>query len=217
MRTKFLMLYLVIFSILAPFAIAAKVHGTIYSPYLEKLDNTIVEVNTQPKQTIVSADGAYSFNLPKGDYVIAAKYTDGDKYSIKENITITTEGDFNLDLILFPDFSEDEEIAADEVSIPEFIGVSSVWTYVLIAWVIVVVVIIYMMRSAKKLGVDLDEESDNIIKFIKESGGRITQKDIRKKFPWSEAKISLIIADLEDKKVIKKIKKGRTNIIILER
>ena len=43
---------------------------------------------------------------------------------------------------------------------------------------------------------------------------RITQKEIRKNMNMSEAKISLIITDLEDRGLVKRIKRGRGNIII---
>lgn len=217
MKRNILISILLVFAILAPSVLAAEVHGSIFSPYLEKLDKVIVEVNSQPKQTVVSSDGTYSFNLPQGDYIISAVYDEKDKYAIKENITITNDGEFNLDLVLFPDISEDE-VPEDSIDIPEELtSLSSIWVYVLIAWLVLIFVILYLMKSAKKLGSDLDEELDEIVQFIKKSGGRVNQKDIRKRFTWSEAKISLIITELEDKKVIKKIKKGRTNVIILER
>ena len=43
---------------------------------------------------------------------------------------------------------------------------------------------------------------------------RVTQKEITKEFGHSKAKVSLIIADLEDKGHIRKIKKGRGNILV---
>ena len=58
---------------------------------------------------------------------------------------------------------------------------------------------------------------DALIKIIKQEGGRATQKDIRKNMPLSEAKISLMIAELQHKGTIEKIKKGRGNIIILKK
>jgi uncharacterized membrane protein len=58
---------------------------------------------------------------------------------------------------------------------------------------------------------------DQIIDYIKSEQGRTTQKEIRKKFPMSEAKISLIIKELEAKQVVQKIKKGKGNIIILRK
>lgn len=57
--------------------------------------------------------------------------------------------------------------------------------------------------------------AEQITEFIKEEHGRVNQKDIRKQFPMSEAKISLIIKELEAKGFVQKIKKGKGNIIIL--
>jgi len=62
--------------------------------------------------------------------------------------------------------------------------------------------------------ITLSKELQDILSFIDKEGGRTTQKDIRKNFPQSEAKISLMIAELEEKGLIKRIKKGRGNIII---
>ncbi|HLD88847.1 MAG TPA: hypothetical protein VI894_01435 [Candidatus Nanoarchaeia archaeon] len=67
----------------------------------------------------------------------------------------------------------------------------------------------------KKLG--LDQYENKIMEILERCEGRTTQKDIRKEIPLSEAKISLVLSDLEAKKLIKKIKKGRGNIIILEK
>jgi len=53
--------------------------------------------------------------------------------------------------------------------------------------------------------------------IIKKEDGRTTQKEIRKQLPLSEAKVSLIITELEEKGVVKKIKKGRGNVIILNK
>ena len=60
-----------------------------------------------------------------------------------------------------------------------------------------------------------DDSLQKIVTFMKQQDGRTTQKELRKQFPFSEAKMSLLIADLEQQKKIKKIKKGRGNILIL--
>ena len=62
-----------------------------------------------------------------------------------------------------------------------------------------------------------EDDLEQMVKIIKKEGGRTTQKDIRKQIPLSEAKISLMIAELEHKGAIEKIKKGRGNIIILKK
>ncbi|MFC1769333.1 helix-turn-helix transcriptional regulator, partial [Nanoarchaeota archaeon] len=62
------------------------------------------------------------------------------------------------------------------------------------------------------------EKRFNIAKEkFKKEGGRTTQKDIRKNFPQSEAKVSLMVTDLEHKGYLEKIKKGRGNVIILKK
>ncbi len=63
---------------------------------------------------------------------------------------------------------------------------------------------------------DYSGDLEGVLSAIKEEGGRTTQKDIRKKIPLSEAKISLMISELEAKGKLQKIKKGRGNIIILK-
>ena len=57
---------------------------------------------------------------------------------------------------------------------------------------------------------------EKILSIIKKEGGRATQKEIRKQMPLSEAKVSLIIAQLEHEGKVTKIKKGRGNIICLK-
>ncbi len=69
-------------------------------------------------------------------------------------------------------------------------------------------------KIAEKL--DSGKDLDALMSFIRKEDGRTTQKDIRRQFPLSEAKISLMIAELEDKGLIKKIKQGRGNIIVLK-
>jgi uncharacterized membrane protein len=67
-----------------------------------------------------------------------------------------------------------------------------------------------------KANVEHSTDLDTILKVIKQEGGRTTQKQIRKKVPLSEAKISLMISELEAKGKLQKIKKGRGNIIVLK-
>ena len=61
----------------------------------------------------------------------------------------------------------------------------------------------------------LDEDSQNVLKILRENEGRMVQRDIRKILNFSETKMSLIIAELEACGLIKRIKKGRENIIKL--
>ena len=63
---------------------------------------------------------------------------------------------------------------------------------------------------------NLDKSLKDVVEFIVQEGGRTTQTEIRYKFPSSEAKISLMITELEHKGIVKRIKKGRGNVIVLE-
>jgi len=54
-----------------------------------------------------------------------------------------------------------------------------------------------------------------VLSIIRDRGGRVTQKDLRLRLNCSEAKASLMITDLEDRGLVRKMKKGRGNVIIL--
>jgi len=83
---------------------------------------------------------------------------------------------------------------------------------------------VYYAKTRKQVEIIREESTkteegdlEQITNILKQEGGRATQKDIRKQIPLSEAKISLMIAELEHKGVVEKIKKGRGNIIILKK
>ncbi len=61
----------------------------------------------------------------------------------------------------------------------------------------------------------LPEDLKEIIDILESLGGRMTQKDLRARLNCSEAKVSLMITDLEDRGLVHKVKKGRGNIILL--
>lgn len=211
--------------------LAATIEGTIYDIELDTVKNAVVEINTAPKQAFVSKNGTYSFEVPLGDYIITARHEQG---MAQEPVTIKDSGRYNIDLILFPDFSEEVELLEEsELDIgtayteePDYS-----WYYLIVfiaaLGIFIAVVFSYKKRlesrlkqeitEIKKISEKEDLETDlkELVAFIKKEGGRTTQKDIRKNFAQSEAKISLMISELEDKGKIKKIKKGRGNIITL--
>jgi uncharacterized membrane protein len=63
----------------------------------------------------------------------------------------------------------------------------------------------------------LPEDCRQVLAILEKHDGRITQLDLRKALPYSEAKVSLIVSDLESRGLVKKIKKGRGNVLILNR
>ena len=229
MGVKFFVCMLVMLS-LVNFANAATIYGTIYDLSLKKINNARVEIDTSPKQFLVAQNGTYSFDVPNGKYTIKAQLMQKNDAvaSVQENITINQAGSYVLDLILFPDIEEGIENPDIDVNenVVEETGNKS-WIFlagfiVLLVSGIIAGVVYYAKtrRHEEPKAEDKTAEEDDleqIIRIIKKEGGRATQKEIRKQIPLSEAKISLMIAELEHKGVIEKIKKGRGNIIILKR
>ena len=205
---------------------AAAVQGTVYSLYLDILEGAVVQIDTEPKQIKVANDGTYQFGVKPGDYIIRAAYTNSEQFYYEENISIKdNEGVYTIDLILLPDVEDDDLENVDDLFADITKDRDESNNYIVYIALIVLIAIglgFYLYKrsrpiKAEEIKTEAEEDLDKIIEFIKKHGGRTTQKEIRKEFPYSEAKISLIIAELEDKGIVKKIKKGRGNIIILQK
>jgi uncharacterized membrane protein len=61
--------------------------------------------------------------------------------------------------------------------------------------------------------INLPEDLKELLNLIRTNGNRITQRELRKKSPYSESKVSLMLSDLEERGLIEKFKRGRGNII----
>jgi uncharacterized membrane protein len=60
---------------------------------------------------------------------------------------------------------------------------------------------------------NLPEDLKELLEMVRASGHRITQRELWKKSPYSESKVSLMLSDLEERGLIEKFKRGRGNII----
>ncbi len=229
-----------------PIAKAATVHGEVYDLNFNKLPNSIVEVNSIPKQSFIVKDQGYSFKVNPGEYTIKAYYVKNQELIAltQESIIIKDQnGDYNLDLILFP--YVDNNLTDLNLSILDYskiennkdkLSPSLVIILSLISLMVVVYLIIGYRKNTKKSeeinkhleslnDKPIDKESQNIdeskdphlenaYSIIKEEK-RINQKDLRKRLSLSETKVSLLITQLESEGKVKKVKKGRGNIVIL--
>jgi len=72
------------------------------------------------------------------------------------------------------------------------------------------------IRSSEPQSPDARHDLAALIRALKEREGRATQKELRKDLPFSEAKVSLMVSELEHEGKVTKIRKGRGNIIILK-
>ncbi len=212
--------------LILPSVLGVTIHGTVYDFGLDRLSNAVVEIDTSPKQQMVAKNGTYSFTVPAGTYTLKARHEKSDA-EVVENISAISEGDYVFDLILFPSLESEEALLEEELEVPmveEIIEDRPVSQWLL--WLVVFVLLGYVVYKVSRKPVvekevikeikevAVHEELQKILEFVEKEGGRTTQKDIRKNFPYSEAKISLMIDDLEAKGLVKKIKKGRGNLIL---
>ncbi|MBT5022555.1 hypothetical protein HOK51_02275 [Candidatus Woesearchaeota archaeon] len=243
-RGIILILALVILVAFSQITYAASLRGTVYDFSLNSLNDVVISVDTTPTQRFVSKQGQYEFKLSPGEYTITAEYNSDDniKFTVEETIQIVEEGEFIYDLFLFPDLSEEEDLLDDPLndtysddgtdngSEPVIPSGPNYALYILIlALLIGIGYLIYVkFVKHKKIGIDaqveeimnegkngIDEDLQQVIDVVKKHGNRTTQKELRKEIPLSEAKVSLMVSELEDKGILKKIKKGRGNIIVL--
>ena len=224
-RSGKVIVYLLLFLSLTTLASAATIHGTVYDLELSKL-KAIVEINTQPQQKMISVDGVYTFNVPVGNYVIKSYV---GELVAEENVSIINEGDYILDLLLFPETDESDPLSDADFNLFGD-GKSSIswwWSVAGVFLLAVILVLVYLFWGKRKnepVHPEFKEELHvedpllkQVLEEIRKENGRITQKDLRRKFPLSEAKISLVLTELEHKGQIEKVKKGRGNVIILKR
>lgn len=238
------LLIIVVIIALISGAQAATVHGTIYawSDFEKPLKNAILEINSIPVQSRVATDGTYAFDdLSPGNYTIKAKYFRNNvlELSEEEEIQIVeSEGKFNIDLLLFPPTDPELEYLGD-INLTgdiETKAETNPTSYIIFVFILIVMGIVLYYSSWKKktpapevaiesiarptaVGQEtreLPEDLHELYALIIKKGGRVTQKDLRGEMKCSEAKVSLMLDDLEDRGYIKKIKKGRSNIIIAD-
>ncbi len=218
------MRWLFVLLLLFPSVIAdVIIHGTVYDFALEELPDSVVKISTSPEQVFVAKNASYSFSVPPGDYVLSAKHDKSDSV-ISENISAISDGVYVLDLILLPSLESEDFLLSREADVPfvedivqdKPIAQWLVWIVVFIILAFVVYKISRKQKVAEKIvkEVVVADELKGILDFIVKQGNRTTQKEIRREFPFSEAKISLMIDELESKGLVKRIKKGRGNIVL---
>ena len=204
---KKLLFLLACLILISTFSQAATIEGGLYDLSLKNLKNVIVEINTFPKQRVIAVNGYYKFeSVPLGNYTILA-YTKDKELTAKEEITILQEGTYRVDLFLLPEIPTKEEKS-----------------YSWLAWIIglmMVIILVAIFATRKKQKPkhekkELKEDLQELVKLIKKLGSRTTQKELVKQTGLSEAKISLMLTELEDLGKIKRIKKGRTNVVVLK-
>jgi len=164
--------------------------------------------------------------------MLVAKYYEGNKlvYIYEENITIQSDGNFTIDIIMFPNIDLEEKIFEESdvnfsievlwLQKREKIQETLTLLLIFLGAILLFLFVFFLLRKTREKGQETSEELPDdlkeMVEIIKENGGRITQLELRKKLNYSEAKISLMLADLERRGLIEKFKRGKGNIIILK-
>jgi len=193
-------------------ALADTIYGKVYRWDTLEPIKAVVSIKNGVEQKMVAEDGSYSFDVEPGDYTIIAR--SGDMVAV-ENVTV--KGRVLFDLILFPEIE-----IAEPPEIPEFkeLGEEDYsWFAILLSLSGLLIIFALRKRFSTRKREEkevLPEDLKRVLELIKAEGGRITQKELKKRLGYSEAKISLIIADLERRGLVEKVKKGRGNIIFLK-
>ncbi len=203
----------------------ATIYGTTYDWFtFDPMYNVVVEINTSPVQTMVADNGDFSFEVPFGSYIITAGYYENTllREYAEENITVTESGSYRIDLILLPTL-EDNDFTIDPPDFNIDDGGNALAAASILAGIAILgaIVAYYAMKkkpaeiskqSVKVIG--LPKDLQGVMEAIRAEGGRANQVELRRKLPYSEAKVSLMLTDLENRGLIKRIKKGRGNIVI---
>ncbi len=203
---------------------AAVIHGEVYSLDLELAQHTIITINTTPKQLMVARNASYSFVVQPGIYTILAEHrTLG---SATTSIILTNDGDYTRDFILYPDtqesilnetYAEVPDSALDTKITSTTDLLNGILRFIIILAILITGAILFRTfrkKTPKKIISPEEDHSEHLLAFLAKEGGRTTQRELRHVIDLSEAKISLLLTELEHEGKIEKIKKGRGNIII---
>ena len=236
---KQLLLLLVL--LLAQSSLAAMLTGTAYTQELQFAKFSVLTINTTPAQRIILEDGTYNITVSRGSYLMRVElnskgklYDDELAVDIKDSGFVRNNGNYTYDFVLFPSDANASKIPmVDDVNMTEpeaTVTTSSSatpWALILIPLAAVVLLSTLMYRRKRSTPQTVQEAAqeakplinpdlEQVLKLLKQEGGRTTQKELRKHIACSEAKLSMMLTELEASGKITKIKKGRGNLLVLK-
>ncbi len=166
-------------------------------------------------------------------------------YSVTEQVSLPTDGTYSFDVVAFgADLSASDLAQAEQaLAVPE--TQPPALDYALLAVELLAIVLIVglavlarrnnalqrALQTANKPfdvivkrekpslsaapAAKLSREHKSILKLLALSGGRSTQKALKQKLPWSEARTSLLLTELEEYGKVRRRKVGRENAVEL--
>ncbi|MHA1661623.1 MAG: helix-turn-helix transcriptional regulator, partial [Candidatus Thorarchaeota archaeon] len=74
--------------------------------------------------------------------------------------------------------------------------------------------IVYRLRRIGKVRfVGVTNEEEEVLEVIRQKGGSCPQKDLYTEFDMSQAKVSLILNNLEERGLVRRLREGRENVV----
>ncbi len=195
--------------ILLATAHAAFLYGDIHASDSHTLNQTMIRIEGDFTYQLVTDKQNYSIFLPDGNYSVRAEAFDqyGDvAYSDSESVRVGTE-DQRLDLVLRPAMNTQ---------------------LVVLAFTVFLLVAVFLwargLRASKKEAYapverpiedrpPLDDEAKKILSYLDSVEGRANQKEMKEALGFSDAKLSLILTELEHEGRVKRFKRGRGNVV----
>ncbi len=206
---------------------AAEIKGRVVNFALERVNNAIITINTVPQQRVITDNGEYLIEVPTGNYTLTAKELK-DGLVVAEtsiDIAVVDQGSYRLDIILFPNVTEGQ-ISFTDVNSTNIIGETNknsnhsiyyIGAFIMLALLIVLIGIYFYLHKKEPQPKHIkDELKEKAMQIISEKK-RIMQKELRQILFVSEPEISMLLSELEAEGKIRKIKKGRSNLIVFNR
>ncbi|HNT60658.1 MAG TPA: hypothetical protein PKJ97_01630, partial [Candidatus Bilamarchaeaceae archaeon] len=212
---------------------AANLSGSIYSmDSFDAVQGVVVKAEGASTYQAFSTDGTYAMDIPAGEYTVKAfYYPEGKLGGYAEDRIMLGEGGASYDFVLFaPDEFEavvgfdvpglDEEIPEQEHDLAPLIFLGAA-----LGVAVVALAYFFMKRKMLEGAVEkihlekkkLDEEEKKVLEILGNSEGMRNQKELREIMKCTEAKMSLLVSGLEAQGYVKRIKRGRENIVKLIR
>lgn len=214
---------------------AANLSGSVYSmDSFDAVRGVVIKAEGASTYQTFSMDGSYEMDIPAGEYTVKAfYYVEGNLEGYAEDRITLGGGGASYDFVLFAPDEFESVVGFDVPEVDEEIPEQKQdWTpFIVGGAVLLVAVAAYFLFGKKKdeeKGVqgeeenlppqkhELDEEEKRVLEILKGSEGMRNQKELREIMKCTEAKMSLLISGLEAQGYVKRIKKGRENIVKLK-
>ncbi|MEM3086518.1 MAG: MarR family transcriptional regulator [Halobacteria archaeon] len=198
-------------------------------PDLQPATETLVveaRSNGELSGRTVASRGAYTLELGPGEYRILALSPAGE---VRASENVSLRADARLDLILLPSLDLPDlplnESLLGNLTLPAGRGERSLLWAGGVAVAAAAAGALLLLRLRKRRSEvapppspgGLPDDLQAMLRALEREGGRTTQKELRRHLGYSEAKVSLMVADLENRGLVRKFKVGRGNIVVLEK